>query len=68
MPSQQFFSCLADVICYCGAPTFLIPLQSLTGPEGQLFSSRLGGAGLHPGDAPTLLEPASPISNVPIHW
>jgi hypothetical protein len=42
----------------------LTPLHSLTGPVGQPFSSRPGGQ--RSGDAPTLLELGSPVSNVPL--
>ncbi len=47
-------------LCICGAPTFLTTLHSLTGPVGQSFASHLGGQ--CPGDAPTLLELGSPLS------
>jgi hypothetical protein len=48
----------------CGAPAFLTPLHSLTGPVDQLFCFLFRGSGLCPGDAPTLLELGSPVSNV----
>ncbi len=51
----------------CGAPAFLTPLHSLTGPVGQPFASHLGMAAVHPGIAPALLELGAPVSNVFLH-
>ncbi len=65
--SISFF--LTDMNCVFVASVealLFTPKHSLTGPVGQPFASRLGGAAVHVhGDAPTLtMEPGSPVSDV----
>jgi hypothetical protein len=50
---------------YCGAPAFLTPLHSLTGPVGQPFASCLGGLWFVPWGSPTFLELGSSTSVTP---